>query len=149
MLFRSAIFTEIALRGFRAFAAELGAPVRSDDDRDIATRLLERYVDFALENKGYFRVMFRSDLCRFNQSPELQEAADAAFDILIDAVSEIVGPDASVNDIRTVATSIWSTAHGLSTLLIDGPLEVKIGSVLNRRELIRAVAQQTRFVAGS
>jgi hypothetical protein len=38
---------------------------------------------------------------------------------------------------------MWSVAHGLATLLIDGPLEQKIGTVGDRRALVRAVARQT------
>jgi hypothetical protein len=56
-----AIFSEIGLQGFRKFTAELTAAKRENEDPDLATRLLERYIEFALEHKGYFRVMFRSE----------------------------------------------------------------------------------------
>ena len=140
---RDAIFAEIGLLGFRKFTAELSAPRRTDEDADPAIRMLERYVTFALRNKGYFRVMFRSDLCNMGDLPELQEAADESFGTLISLVSEVLGDSATVDDIRVMATTMWSVAHGLATLLIDGPLEHKIGTVRDRRELVRAVARQT------
>ena len=140
---RDAIFAEIGLLGFRKFTAELSAPRRTDEDADPAIRMLERYVTFALRNKGYFRVMFRSDLCNMGDLTELQEAADESFDTLISLVSEVLGDSATVDDIRVMATTMWSVAHGLATLLIDGPLEHKIGTVRDRRELVRAVARQT------
>ena len=62
-----------------------------------------------------------------------------SFDTLIDAVQSIVGNDASVDEIRVVATTMWSAAHGLATLLIDGPLEMKIGALNDRKKLVRAV----------
>ena len=136
---RDAIFTEIALIGFRIFAAELAAPARRDEEKDIVVRMLERYVNFALEHRGYYRVMFRSDLCKIGESSELQKLADSAFDTLIDAVQSIVGNDSSVDEIRVVATTMWSAAHGLATLLIDGPLEMKIGALNDRKKLVRAV----------
>jgi hypothetical protein len=37
---------------------------------------------------------------------------------------------------------MWSVAHGLATLLIDGPLEMKIGASSDRKKLIRAVGSQ-------
>jgi hypothetical protein len=37
---------------------------------------------------------------------------------------------------------MWSVAHGLATLLIDGPLESKIGTLSDRKKLIRAVGSQ-------
>jgi hypothetical protein len=104
--------------------------------------MCERYVDFALTNKGYFRVMFRSDLCQMDESPETQRAADEAFDTLLFAVSEILGSSASIDEIRVQATAMWSVAHGLATLLIDGPLEHKIGKVSDRRALVRSVANR-------
>jgi AcrR family transcriptional regulator len=139
---RDAIFTEIGIIGFRMFAAELAAPARRGEDPDVAIRMLERYVNFALTHSGYYRVMFRSDLCKIAESPELQRFADASFDALIDAVQSIVGARSSVDEIRIVATTMWSAAHGLATLLIDGPLEMKIGASSNRKKLIRAVGKK-------
>ena len=139
---RSTIFGEIALLGFRKFTAAMNAPTHADDDPDQVVRLCERYVDFALSNKGYFRVMFRSDLCLIDESPETRRAADDAFDTLLVAVKEILGDSASVDEIRIQATAMWAIAHGLATLLIDGPLEQKIGKISDRRALVRSVAQR-------
>lgn len=141
---RDAIFSEIGLLGFRKFTTEMTAAPRADEDPAPATRMLERYVEFALRNKGYFRVMFRSDLCKMSESAELQQAADEAFATLIDLVTTMVGDSASLDEVRVTATTMWSVAHGLATLLIDGPLENKIGTVRDRRALIRAVAKQTQ-----
>ncbi len=139
---RSAIFGEIALEGFRKFAAVMGAPARADEDTENCVRLCERYVDFAIANKGHFRVMFRADLCQMHESPETQKAADDAFATLLEAVSEMVGDSASIEEIRVQATAMWSLAHGLATLIIDGPLENRIGKVSDRRALVRSVAQR-------
>ena len=139
---RSAIFGEIALEGFRKFAVVMGAPARADEDTENCVRLCERYVDFAIANKGHFRVMFRADLCQMHESPETQKAAYDAFATLLEAVSEMVGDSASIDEIRVQATAMWSLAHGLATLIIDGPLENKIGKVSDRRALVRSVAQR-------
>ena len=139
---RSAIFGEIALEGFRKFAVVMGAPARADEDTENCVRLCERYVDFAIANKGHFRVMFRADLCQMHESPETEKAADDAFATLLAAVSEMVGDSASIEEIRVQATAMWSLAHGLATLIIDGPLENKIGKVSDRRALVRSVAQR-------
>jgi AcrR family transcriptional regulator len=139
---RSAIFGEIALEGFRKFAVVMGAPARADEDTENCVRLCERYVDFAIANKGHFRVMFRADLCQMHESPEKEKAADDAFATLLAAVSEMVGDSASIDEIRVQATAMWSLAHGLATLIIDGPLEKKIGKVSDRRALVSSVAQR-------
>jgi hypothetical protein len=38
---------------------------------------------------------------------------------------------------------MWSLAHGLATLCIEGPLEKKIGPIADRRAFIRAVGRQS------
>jgi hypothetical protein len=82
------------------------------------------------------------------EAPETQRAGDTAFQVLLDAVSLIVGESASVDDIRVHATAMWSAAHGLATLLIDGPLELKIGTVDDRRALVQAVARRLAVGVG-
>ena len=61
--------------------------------------------------------------------------------MLLAEVGRILGPEASVDEVRIQATMMWSLAHGLATLFIDGPLEKKIGKVADRRALVRAVAR--------
>jgi hypothetical protein len=36
---------------------------------------------------------------------------------------------------------MWSVAHGLATLLIDGPLEKKLGGIKDVNSLVKQVAQ--------
>jgi len=143
---RKGIFQAIALEGFGLFAAALRAAERRRNT-DTATALLQAYVVFALEHRGHFRVMFRRDLCSIDEDPELARVADASFDVLVDLVRGQLGPKASIDEIRTRAAAMWSLAHGLATLLIDGPLESKIGPAKNRRALIRAVARDSVFSA--
>ena len=139
---RKGIFYAIASQGYELFtAAMLDALAKNPDDP--ATALLDAYVDFALSHRGHFRVMFRPDLCPISEDPDLEKIADRSFDVLVDSVRGILGPKASINDIRARATAMWAVAHGLATLLIDGPLERKIGPVRNRRALVRAVAEQS------
>jgi len=141
---RNAVFTAIAIEGFQKFTAEMVAPPRKGEDGDSAVRLCERYVAFALANTGHFRVMFRSDLCGMSDSEELQTVADAAFQTLVDVVDSIVDGKGTVDDVRILATTVWSVAHGLASLLIDGPLEGKIGKIADRRALVRSVARRAR-----
>lgn len=137
---RKAIFQAIALEGFEMLASSLGAS--GSPEVEPSVMLCERYVDFAIAHKGHFRVMFRTDLCAMDESPALKQAGDNAFQALLDEVTQMVGAGASIEDIRVQATAMWSLAHGLATLLIDGPLEHKIGQVADRRELVRAVARR-------
>lgn len=139
---RRGIFQAIAAEGYELFTTAMLESLAAEPD-DPTTALLEAYVNFALDHRGHFRVMFRPDLCAIADSPELQRLADGSFDVLVDHVRDLLGPKAPLKDIRARAAAMWSLAHGLSTLLIDGPLEAKIGPVSSRRALIRAVAEQS------
>jgi AcrR family transcriptional regulator len=139
---RRGIFQAIAAEGYELFTTAMVEALAAEPD-DPTTALLEAYVNFALDHRGHFRVMFRPDLCAIADSPELQRIADGSFDVLVDHVRDLLGPKAPLKDIRARAAAMWSMAHGLSTLLIDGPLEAKIGPVSSRRALIRAVAEQS------
>ena len=139
---RTGIFQAIALEGFTRFAAALRA-AEQRADVDTATALLEAYVDFAVEHTGHFRVMFRPDLTHIDEHPELAAVGDESFDVLLEYVRRVLGPTASVDDIRNRVVAMWSVAHGLATLLIDGPLANKVGPVPDRSALIRAVCAAT------
>ena len=137
---RAAILRAIALEGFALFGATLrDAVIRTDIDP--ATALLEGYVDFAVQHPGHFRVMFRTDLAPIDDDGDLVEVADASFEVLVDHVQRTLGDRASVEEIRARVVTMWSIAHGLATLLIDGPLETKLGPVTDRSALARAVAR--------
>jgi len=139
---RRGIFQAIAAEGYESFTNAMIDALAGDPD-DPTTALLEAYVNFALDHPGHFRVMFRPDLCPIAENRELERIADASFDVLVDHVRDMLGPKAPLKDIRARAAAMWSLAHGLSTLLIDGPLEAKIGPVSSRRALIRAVSEQS------
>ena len=139
---RKGIFQAIALEGFTKFDAALRT-AEQRRDIDTSTALLEGYVEFALTHPGHFRVMFRTDLTGVGENHELARVADTSFDVLVDHVKGVLGPRASVDQIRERVVTMWSIAHGLATLLIDGPLELKVGRVSDRQALVRAVAVQS------
>lgn len=143
---RKGIFQAISVEGYEIFNAAMTGALANDPD-DPSTALLEAYVDFALDHRGHFRVMFRPDLCSVDDDPELAQLHDRSFGILVDLVREILGPQASIDDIRARTTAMWALAHGLATLLIDGPLENMVGPMKDRHALIQSVAAQSGMAA--
>lgn len=138
---RRGVFRAIALEGFSMLGDSLRAVPPGPE---MAEELLVAYVEFALDHPGHFRVMFRRDLCVMDEVPELQSVADAAFDALVDHVRADLGKAGSIQDVRERATAMWSLAHGLSMLVIEGPLEEKVGPISNRREFIRAIGRHSQ-----
>jgi len=84
------------------------------------------YVEFAVRNPGHFRAMFQPAITERPAPPALQQAADAAYAILIDAVRR--AQDAGqirAGDTRDLALAAWALVHGLAALAVDGQLANK------------------------
>jgi hypothetical protein len=86
------------------------------------------YIGFALADSGLFHASFvnHSPYCKVETIPanvEEQIAASRPYQILADSLDELVRVgilDAARREMAPIAT--WSAVHGLSTLLLDGPL---------------------------
>jgi len=135
---RAGIFAAISEEGFRFLAESIEASTTLG-----TAAMCEAYVHFALAHKGHFRVMMRTDLCSLEDYPSALIQADRAFNALRNEVVVILGQDAH-DDVANAHTAyMWSVAHGLATLLLDGPLLKKLGSVADVNALVTQVAQLT------
>ena len=133
---RAGIFAAISEEGFRLLADAIEASTTLG-----MAAMCEAYVYFALAHKGHFRVMMRNDLCSLEDYPTALIQADRAFNALRNEVTVILGED-SHDDVANAHTAyMWSVAHGLATLLLDGPLEKKLGGIADVNTLVTQVAQ--------
>ena len=133
---RAGIFAAIAEEGF----SKLSAALINSHNKGISG-MCETYVRFALEHAGHFRVMMRNDLCDLQNYPSAVFQADRAFSLLLEEVTAALGNGASDDDIKTHTAFLWSVGHGLATLLLDGPLEIKLEGIADVNALIQRVAR--------
>ncbi len=122
---REAILAAVAEEGFRRLSAELEAAVARPSLAAI-DRLVESgrgYVRFATSNPAHFRVMFRPELVDLEKHPSALAEAQRAFETLERlvgfAVEERVIEPRFAGGTVTLA---WAFVHGLSGLVLDGPL---------------------------
>jgi len=138
---RSGIFAAISQEGFTALA-KVFQQVQTDgtlDTESPAKAGLTAYLRFAREHVGHFRVMFRGDLSGLSTHPEAKDCAEEAFTELLNMVARTIGHSADPQDALTFAFMMWSQAHGLATLFLDGPLEGKLGSLADAEKQVDAV----------
>jgi AcrR family transcriptional regulator len=133
---RAGIFAAIAEEGFRSLAQSIEASTTLG-----TAAMCEAYVHFALAHKGHFRVMMRTDLCSLEDHPSALIQADRAFNALRNEVTAILGEDSHEDDANAHTAYMWSVAHGLATLLLDGPLLKKLGAVSDIEAMIKNVAR--------
>jgi hypothetical protein len=103
--------------------------------------MCEAYVHFALQHPGHFRVMMRNDLCQLSDYPTARKEADRAFEILVDEVKALLGDSAASDVVKTQTAYMWSVGHGLATLLLDGPLEIKLEGIDDMNAFIHQVSR--------
>lgn len=136
---RAGIFAAIAEEGFTQFTAVFREVL--DTSSDPLLGCLQAYVHFATTHIGHYRVMFQSDICGIETHPPTQAAADKAFLALLDLAEVISSPTDAQPNSMLLPITLWSHAHGLATLLIDGPLLKKLPEGTQPDDLIQQVAQ--------
>lgn len=133
---RAGIFAAISEEGFTRFAEELEESLLTDDP---LVHCLNTYVLFAMAHKGHYRVMFRQDICGVSSHESTRLAADRAFLALLDLASQ-VDPDSTDSENPLVLpTTLWAHAHGLATLMIDGPLLHKLPPETDIKKFVQQV----------
>lgn len=136
---RAGIFAAITEEGFRKFTEVFSSRLQSSTDP--LTDCFQAYVMFALEHRGHYRVMFQSDICGISTHEKARHAADDAFLALLDLAHAVDPTTSSSDDALTLPISLWATAHGLATLIMDGPLMAKVPPGTIPDELVIRVGQ--------
>jgi AcrR family transcriptional regulator len=81
------------------------------------------YIDFARSEPGWFRTAFSSARAHSGDAEPELDAADSPFAILNRALDKMVEVGALTPQRRRGAEyAAWSLVHGISSLLLDGPL---------------------------
>lgn len=87
------------------------------------------YVRFAVANPALFRLLFRPELrdgTREGPAAEaMARAGSAAYQVFLDAVGAAVEQGSVQGTVEDVAVAALSIVHGLSTLLVDGPVDLR------------------------
>jgi AcrR family transcriptional regulator len=120
---KAALLAAVAEEGFLRLDAFQRNALESAARRP-ASRLRalgKAYIDFAIKNPHYFRVMFRKDLVEPAAYPSLQEVSGRTFDRLFAAVGDCLG-SLSKAEAMPLSITAWSLVHGLASLWLDGPL---------------------------
>ena len=135
---REAIIAAIVTDGFKKLQQCLHhAKTEQKTNEPAYVRSADAYLQFALENPGVYRIMFRPDMCNFDEHfPQVREAGDAAFHELR-TLAHIVEPDATKHE--ETAAALWSYVHGLASLLLEGNLGHNYATIEEKLAFARRV----------
>jgi AcrR family transcriptional regulator len=141
---RSAILAALAEEGFALLTKEMTAAMK-DEDRGSVARFEacgRGYFRFALRHPAHMKLMFRPELANPAEHPEVDRAASAAMQVLVDCVIECQqAGNAPPGDPMPLVVTSWATVHGLAALWLDGPLCRMKGFATSPQELARRVAR--------
>jgi len=121
---RNALIGEIARQGFERFATNLRAAW--DDGRPNPRAAIENcgraYLAFARKEPAYYAAMFEPGF-PLEDDPALLAASERAFGVLREAADAAIRTLPSPNrpPALMVALHLWSMAHGVASLFIEGP----------------------------
>ena len=138
---KTGLFTAVAAEGFRRMSAAIG-PAASKDLGFLPGGA--EYVRFALENRGFYEVLFRPYLCHQDDT-DLTQARMEAFDILYGSARRSLlstrDPDAVTDaDVASLVIAGWSMSHGYATLLsTDNLTDRPAGDIFRGVELLASL----------
>lgn len=124
---KSALVGAIAEHGFNEFAAALRAGADAGGDTALLhlTGMGLAYVRYAVSNPEIFRLLFRPELRGGKRGgAALDRAGAAAYQVFLNAVQAAVDEGSVRGSADDVAMAAISIVHGLSTLLIDAPIDL-------------------------
>jgi len=121
---KAAVVAALALEGYEMLlVAELVAVDAADGTHDRIRALGRAYVGFALAHPARFTLMNRPELRRAEEVTEVQAAGLASEGPLFQAIDDGQADGTiAAGDRDALALGAWAAVHGLSVLLIDGPL---------------------------
>jgi AcrR family transcriptional regulator len=116
---RDALLTDVARRGFEAFAAQLEKAWEEGKPNIHAAfdRLGRAYLGFAKGEPSYYSAMFEAGVAP-GSDPGLRDASERAFGVLRNAAEKLVAlaPAGARPPALMVALHIWSMTHGIASL---------------------------------
>ena len=147
---KRALLAAVAEEGFRSLVevcARHQALLQSDPAAAFREQGLE-YVRFALRNPGHFRVMFSPELARAkDEFPSVRAAAQASYEQLKQALIACQARGLLNNpDLDSIALTVWSTVHGISTLLLDGLVKLDEPGSASEEQMLGVAGEVIRVM---
>lgn len=126
---KGALLAAIATDGFVQLRAALEAAIGGDAGAaDQFLHMGSAYVRFGMDHPALYKLMFASEElpARRSEYPELQAAADAAFELLTDVLGRMQQRGfLRAGDPEADGLSVWAHVHGLTSLIITGRVECR------------------------
>jgi len=150
---RDHILAEIVARCFDEFAVFLGTRPPSDQPHEDLQAMGLLYLEYAQRHPLKYRLMFSTPLPDPRRHPRMMQNAHHAFSILRDRLQGMPLRQTEPQSTRSAdldAMFIWSTLHGLSSILHSDMLAaLKMSELDQRRSVQRCFARLSLALSGN
>lgn len=121
---RRDLLAEISKDGFLKITESFSEAeaISSEDPFDRLHQIGLAYISFCMNNPGYYRAMWHTDLGPISDLQELQEVGKNSFLKLWDTIERCKSAKGSDFEVRDMATASWSVVHGFSVLINESLL---------------------------
>jgi AcrR family transcriptional regulator len=142
---KQALIAAICTEGFKHLYADLkGAMARYEGNP--LSQLVEgawAYIEFATKNTEIFKIMFSSALEKEKDYPALVDITQITFGLVV----EVVKTNQKAGILRPtppelMAVSIWSSVHGLISLILEGQVSHTLLDQFTRRQILSHTLSQ-------
>jgi AcrR family transcriptional regulator len=140
---KEGLLAAIAARGFRMLTEhrveDPGSRTKTPQAR--LRGMILAYVSFAVARPALFDLMFGPVIKDKRKYPELDAAAERAYDSLRGVVADfLLQSGATGTSIEKLSLSVWSAMHGLATLLTNNPRVRRFAGNKDDRQLSEDLA---------
>ncbi|GAB4167040.1 MAG: TetR/AcrR family transcriptional regulator [Planctomycetota bacterium] len=134
---RTALLCAVAAEGFRRQAEALVSCVADDQTpREQMESLAMAYMDFAVSNPTYYRLMFANEDVAAAPTDELKEASRKSMDVVMRAYLKASnGAGMSPEEAQINFMILWTVVHGLTMLLIQGQMS-RVNAELSLHDML-------------
>ena len=116
------LLVAIAIKGFDLLEQEI-------NNASALVEIGRAYIQFAISNSNYYRVMFGDSIRNKTDYPEFFKAYDRSFRRLIQVIGNSGNKQGSdKTDLEITAVAVWSLLHGYCLLIIDNEKDKAVGS---------------------
>jgi AcrR family transcriptional regulator len=136
---KAAIVAALVERGFTLLSEQMEVSAKGGTPQQRLERAGRVYVTFAIEQPVFFRLMFRPELTDLKRFPSTEAAGSRAFAVLEGLIDDRFGSRTNTARKRAMVSMYWSLVHGLSMLLLDGPLGAKLATAASRDRHVEQV----------
>jgi AcrR family transcriptional regulator len=148
---KQALIAAISTEGFRQLYERVNSVVEEFKTRP-SRQLVEvawSYVQFAMDDRDRFKVMFSGILEKEREYPEFVAESQRNFQL----VKTIVEANQAAGVLRSgpsdlVALSAWGTIHGFVMLLLEGQISHTVLDQMSLRELVEFQLEQIMLKGG-